>query len=103
MDLIIKLEKKYSRTQLYNYCKDNKIENVQNYGNMIRLKSLLNSYKEKRHYKYLILMIVFLVQINQIKGFKFDESIFSTEKPLQKILRKDRDIDVREGTTTKLA
>ena len=26
MGLITKLEKKYSRTQLYNYCKDNKIE-----------------------------------------------------------------------------
>jgi len=34
-------------------------------GNMIRKKLMLNTYKERRHHKYLILMIVFLVQINR--------------------------------------
>ena len=48
-------------------------------------------------------MIVFLVPKDKpdqrYNQFKFDESIFSAEKPVQEISRIDRVIDVREGTT----
>ena len=77
MDLITKLENKFTRTELYNYCKDNKIEKCSKVQKHDLAKIVAQHLQRKKALQEIY------VEIPQA-FFNFDDSIFRTDKPDQR-------------------
>jgi len=88
MELITKLENQYTRNQLYNYCKDKNISGCSRLKKNDLAKAVANYLTKNKK-----------IQKLNTKLFNFDDSIFSNEKPEQLPPRRDRNIEIRDGTT----
>ena len=72
MDKIIQLENKYTREQLYNVLKSKNIEGC----SRLKKHDLTRKIIEHKH--------LFTKPVRRFNQFRFDNSIFSTEKPEQR-------------------
>ena len=105
MNSITKLLNKYTRKELYDYLKIKNVNGCSRLKKCDLIKKIIeHQFNKKNHQRFSEFKfddsIFSTDKPNQkYNQFKFDESIFSTDKPVQEIPRVDRDIDIRDGST----